>query len=204
MIYELVAGTLAAYFLGNAVTQFSIVLGVYLSAMGVGASASARLGGRLTARFVEVETAVALLGGSSAALLFFAFARATSVGYFRVVLYGDVFVIGTLVGIELPLLMRLLKEDLGFDESVVRGLTFDYVGSLFASVLFPLVLVPWLGLVRTAALSGIVNALVAWAGARLLLPGKGRWARQVGSLAVAATLATVIVYGRTIAQLTAD
>jgi spermidine synthase len=126
------------------------------------------------------------------------------VGYFRVVLYGDVFVIGTLVGIELPLLMRLLKEDLGFDESVVRGLTFDYVGSLFASVLFPLVLVPWLGLVRTAALSGIVNALVAWAGARLLLPGKGRWARQVGSLAVAATLATVIVYGRTIAQLTAD
>ena len=36
LIYELIAGTLASYLLGDSVTQFSTVIGVYLFAMGVG------------------------------------------------------------------------------------------------------------------------------------------------------------------------
>ena len=36
LIYELLAGTLASYVLGDSVTQFSLIIGVYLSALGAG------------------------------------------------------------------------------------------------------------------------------------------------------------------------
>ena len=70
-------------------------------------------------------------------------------------------VVGTLVGLEIPLLMRILKDRFQFRDLVAHVLTFDYLGALGASLLFPLVLVPKLGLVRSALLFGIVNAAVA-------------------------------------------
>jgi len=80
------------------------------------------------------------------------------------VLYGVVFAVGVLVGLELPLLMRILKDVLDFKELVSRVLTFDYVGALVASLLFPLFLVPKLGLVRTSLVFGLLNAGVGlWA-----------------------------------------
>ncbi len=36
LIYELIAGTLASYLLGDSVLQFSTVIGSYLFAMGIG------------------------------------------------------------------------------------------------------------------------------------------------------------------------
>ena len=100
LVYELLAGTLASYVLGDSVTQFSLIIGIYLFAMGVGAWLSRFLESNLAKRFVEVELAVALVGGASAPLLFLSFARLTG---FQLVLYSLVFVIGTLVGLEIPL-----------------------------------------------------------------------------------------------------
>jgi spermidine synthase len=202
MVYELVLATLASYILGNAVTQFSVTLGVYLSAMGAGTLVSAWVKGALAQGFVLVETAIALVGGSSAALLFLASAHSA---LFRPILYAEVFSIGALVGIELPLLLRLLKEELGADESVVQGMTYDYVGSLAASLVFPLVLMPLLGLVRTAALAGVVNAAIAWVGARLLLgeTKERRFLRGVPIVAFA-TLSLIVAYADVVARVTAD
>ena len=45
LIYELIAGTLASYLLGDSVLQFSTVIGTYLFAMGLGSAASRYLGG---------------------------------------------------------------------------------------------------------------------------------------------------------------
>jgi spermidine synthase len=158
LIYELLAGTLASYVLGDSVTQFSLIIGVYLTALGVGAWLSRYIGSGLARRFIEVELAVALLGGASAPLLFLSFGR---LSYFPVVLYGVVGGIGVLVGLELPLLMRIARDELEFKELVSRILTFDYVGALVASLLFPLFCVPRLGLVRTSLLFGMLNAAVA-------------------------------------------
>src|SRR5947209_18424280 len=94
LIYELLAGTLASYVLGNSVTQFSLIIGVYLSALGVGAWLSRFIDTGLARCFIEVELGVALLGGLSAPLLFLSSARLT---FFHVVLYGVVFAIGVLV-----------------------------------------------------------------------------------------------------------
>lgn len=167
LIYELLAGTLASYVLGDSVTQFSLVIGVYLFALGIGAWLSRWVKDREAQRFIEVELGVALVGGTSAPVLFLAFG---ALGWFHVVLYGLVFAIGVLVGLELPLLMRILKSHLDFRDLVSRVLAFDYVGALVASLLFPIVLVPRLGLVRTSLLFGFLNALVGLWGTYLLRP----------------------------------
>ncbi len=167
LVYELLAGTLASYVLGDSVTQFSLIIGVYLFALGIGAWLSGFIRERLARTFVEVELAVALLGGLSAPLLFLSFAY---LDWFRVVLFGAVFGIGVLVGLELPLLMRILKEHLDFSDLVSRVLAFDYVGALVAAMLFPIFLIPHLGLVRTSLVIGMLNGLVGLWGTWLLRP----------------------------------
>jgi spermidine synthase len=161
LIYELLAGTLSSYVLGDSVTQFSLIIGIYLFAMGVGSYLSGFVEKHIPEKFVDIELAVAILGGFSAPMLFFAFAK---LSYFALVLYGTVFLIGMLVGLEIPLLMRILKDELDFKDLVSRVLAFDYIGALVASLLFPLFLVPKLGLNRTSLLFGMLNAGVAiWA-----------------------------------------
>jgi spermidine synthase len=81
---------------------------------------------------------------------------------FRTLLYVLVFMIGLLVGMEVPLVMRALNaRQTEFNELVSRVLTFDYLGALAVSLLFPLVLAPYLGLVRTGFLFGMLNVGVA-------------------------------------------
>jgi len=167
LIYELLAGTLASYVLGDSVTQFSLIIGIYLSSMGVGAWLSGFLDKNLARTFIDIELAVAIVGGLSAPILFMSFAY---LDWFRIVLYGMVFLIGALVGLELPLLMRLLKENVEFKKLVARVLTFDYMGALIASLLFPIVFVPKLGLVRTSIFFGLFNACVALWGTSILKP----------------------------------
>jgi spermidine synthase len=167
LIYELQAATLSSFVLGDSVTQFSVVIGLYLSAMGLGAWLSRYIESGLARAFIEVELAVALVGGLSVPLLYLSYSRQ---GVFLPLLYGVVVGVGTLVGLELPLLMRIVKEHLEFKELVSRVLTFDYVGALFASILFPLVFVPQLGLIRTSVLVGMLNALVGLWGTWLLRP----------------------------------
>jgi spermidine synthase len=97
LVYELVAGTLASYVLGDSVTQFSTVIGAYLSALGLGSYLSRYVQRGLARRFVEIELAVALVGGASAPILFLSFAHLPQ--FFRPVLYGVVLLVGTLVGL---------------------------------------------------------------------------------------------------------
>ena len=58
LIYELIAGTLASYLLGDSVLQFSTVIGSYLFAMGVGSYLSRHITRGLVGRFVEIELMV--------------------------------------------------------------------------------------------------------------------------------------------------
>jgi spermidine synthase len=167
LIYELLAGTLSSYVLGDSVTQFSIIIGIYLFAMGVGSWLSRYIDKNIAERFVDVELGVAVVGGFSAPLLFLSFAH---LSYFSIVLYGVVFLIGVLVGLEIPLLMRILKDELDFKDLVSRVLAFDYIGALVASLLFPIFLVPKLGLNRTSLMFGMFNAAVGIWGTWLLLP----------------------------------
>ncbi len=158
LIYELIAGTLASYLLGDSITQFSTIIGCYLFAMGIGSWLSRYITKDLLGFFIKVEILVGFIGGFSAAMLFVLFEYVSS---FRLLLYFVVSVIGILVGIEIPILLRILKDRFEFKDLVSKVFTFDYIGALFASILFPLVLVPYLGLVKSSFLFGILNTCVA-------------------------------------------
>lgn len=159
LIYELVAGTLASYLLGDSVMQFSTIIGVYLFSMGIGSFLSKYFQTGLLQWFVKIELLVGLVGGLSSCILFLVFPLAAS---FRLILYAIVCLTGMFVGLEIPLLMRILKDRIEFKEMVSRVFTFDYIGALLASLIFPLVLVPHLGLMRTSLFFGILNIGVGW------------------------------------------
>ncbi len=170
LVYELAAGALASYLLGDSVLQFSTVIGCYLAAMGVGSWLSLFVERQLVAQFLRIELLVGLVGGLMPAALFVAHSLlpAASLGAFRALLYGLVGVIGALVGLEIPLVMRILKRHFrqrwALKELVAQVLAFDYLGALVVALAFPLLFVPQLGLVRTGLFFGLLNAGVAvWA-----------------------------------------
>lgn len=195
LVYELLCGTLASYLLGDAVLQFSLVLGTYLFAIGVGAWLSKGLEARAASRYVQAELLLALVGGLSVPLLLAAVAAHVPL---RPALHGVVFVVGALVGVELPLLVRILRGPPGeavvasgeavrsFGDIVARAFAYDYVGALAASLLFPLLLVPRLGLVRTSVIAGAVNALVALSATFVMRVERPGVVRLVGTLILAA------------------
>ena len=158
LVYELVAGALASYLLGDSVKQFSFIIGVYLFSMGVGSYFAKFLKNNLLEKFIEIEILVGLIGGVSSILLFLLFNTSQ---HFEWILYFLVFVTGALVGLEIPLLMNILKEKVEFKDLVSNVFAFDYIGALLASILFPLVLIPGLGIIRTSLFFGLINISTA-------------------------------------------
>ncbi|ULJ65474.1 polyamine aminopropyltransferase [Wielerella bovis] len=167
LAYELIMAALASYLLGDSIFQYSFIIGLYLFSMGIGAHLTRYISDEhALTRFIEIELLVGLLGGVSALFLFVAFGFALAP--FRTLLYALVFIVGTIVGMEIPLVMRVLNnQDADFKEIVSRVLTFDYLGALAVSLLFPLILAPKLGMARSALLFGLLNAAVAWLTARV-------------------------------------
>jgi spermidine synthase len=162
LVYELSAAALSSYLLGDSVLQFSTVIGTYLFAMGLGSWLSRYFDRQLPAHFLRIELLVASIGGTLPAVLFLA--NAYMPGAFRLLLYGLVLAVGMLVGLEIPLVMRILRRNILLKELVSQVLTFDYLGALAVSIAFPLLLVPQLGMIRTGLLFGLMNAAVAvWA-----------------------------------------
>ena len=167
LAYELIIAALASYLLGDSIFQFSSIIGLYLFSMGIGAHLTKYIKDEDTlSRFIEIELLVGIIGGISALALFVAFGF--SAAPFRTLLYAFVLIVGTIVGMEIPLVMRVLNEQKAdFKELVAKVLAFDYLGALAVSLLFPLILAPNLGMARSALLFGLLNAAVASLTARV-------------------------------------
>ena len=195
LAYELIMAALASYLLGDSILQFSSIIGLYLFAMGIGAHLTRYIKDEdALARFIEIELLVGIVGGLSALALFVAFGLAAAP--FRSLLYAFVLITGIIVGMEIPLVMRVLhREQAAFADLVARVLTFDYLGALAVSLLFPLVLAPRLGMARSALLFGLLNAAVALLTARIFRVQLPRYAAlRRRALLVLAALAAAFVY----------
>jgi spermidine synthase len=166
LVYELIAGAVSSYLLGDAVTQFSLVIGVFLSAMGIGSYFAQFVQKDLLFWFVKLELLIALIGGVSSILIFATSAFLNSI--FMVVFYSLCASIGALVGAEIPLLIRILKEEETVEQALSNVLALDYLGALAGSILFPFVVLPWIGVSRASIVFGLLNLMVAWLGAKLL------------------------------------
>lgn len=158
IIYELIIGAVSAYLWGDSVLYFSLTIGLYMSAMGLGAYFSKYVGSHLFDVFVASEVLIGLVGGCSALLLFWAY---TGTEYYEFVMVTVTVLIGMGVGFEIPVLIRMLDADESLRLNVAHVLSYDYVGGLIGALIFPLLLLPYLGLLRTALLLGLSNLLIA-------------------------------------------
>ena len=194
LVYELIIGTLTSYLLGDSITQFSFTIGLYLFAMGVGALISRRILGAELRWFIVVELLVGLFGGTSAAFLYMIFS--TSEVYYYTGMVAVTMAIGITVGLEIPLLTRIVANRADLGRALSSVLSIDYLGALVASLAFPLFLLPVLGVTQTAFVTGLLNIVVAAVSLRLFRQHiQPRTARQ---LWIAVGALSVLMFGGTI------
>jgi spermidine synthase len=119
--------------------------------------------GRAAITFIAVEALLGIIGGLSATALYVAFAFLDGSMW---VLAVSTALIGGLVGAEVPLLMTLLQQGRvrpDTDPAPDTGRTLadlnaaDYHGALIGGLSWPFVPLPQLGMIRGAAVTGIVN-----------------------------------------------
>ncbi len=157
IVYELGIGSLSSYLLGNSVYQFSVTIGLFMTAMGIGSYASKYVTRHLIETFVFVELAIGLSGGFSCPILFAAYSFNL---LYVPTMWGLIILIGTLIGLELPLLTRIFREYTTLRIALANALTLDYIGGLIGSLAFPLLLLPFVGIIETSMMMGLANIAV--------------------------------------------
>ena len=160
IVYELIIGAVSSYLLGNSIYQFSITVGFFMFAMGIGSYLSQFVRKNLIHYFVIIEIILAIVGGVCSISLFLIFPFSPYM--YRTVMMAFIITIGTLVGLEIPILTRIIAQSEGTRKSIAKVLSFDYIGALLGSVAFPLLLLPSLGLVRSSFAIGLINIFVAF------------------------------------------
>lgn len=157
LVYELIAGAVSSYLLGDSVTQFSLVIGVFMTSMGIGAWAS-RYVDAAEQGFTLSQILLGIVGGFSAPMLFLSYGYLDGL---QMILFAIVMVIGALSGLEIPLITRILQERNAMEHTLSSVLTADYAGALVAAVAFPFLVVPQLGLMSASLVFGLLNLVVA-------------------------------------------
>lgn len=190
LIYELLLATLSSYLLGSSVLQFSLSIGIFIGSMGAGSYASQFVRNNLLRAFVLIEVALAVVGGFSASALFAVYTFDGVVYYPALCLL--LLAVGSLTGIELPLLTRLINDYGGLRKTLAQALSFDYLGALIGSIAFPLVLLPMFGAVRTSFAVGLLNIAVAAYTVRVF---RNRFAVPRVPIALCAAGLTVLAMG---------
>ncbi len=157
--YELIIAAASSYLLGNSVYQFSLTIGFFMFAMGIGSFLSRLIVRDLVRSFIVIEIVISIAGGLCSLTLFIVYAYVTVL--YVPVMYFFIILIGVLVGLEAPLLTRILSHKEVLRKSISDVLSLDYIGALIGSVAFPLLLLPTVGLIRSSFVIGLINILTA-------------------------------------------
>lgn len=159
LCYELIIGAISSYISGDTVWQYSITIGLYMAAMGLGSYLSKYIKTYLYDWFIGIELAVGVIGGISALAIFLGNLYIVS---YQLIMYLLVISIGCLVGMEIPLLARIIELDTKDVRITLSSVfAFDYIGGLVGAVAFPLLLLPYLGYMASAFLCGLLNITAA-------------------------------------------
>lgn len=159
MVYELIISAVSSYLVGNSTLQYSVTIGLYMCALGVGSYLSKFIRKNLFNWFANVEIGIGIIGGLSSLSLFLANLYLES---YALVMYIEIILIGTFAGLEIPLLTRIIEEDRKDLRVTISSIfSFDYIGGLIGSIAFPILLLPHLGYFATSFLAGTCNLLAA-------------------------------------------
>ncbi|MFQ5598482.1 MAG: polyamine aminopropyltransferase [Nitrospiria bacterium] len=175
IVYELLISTASSYFLGDSVKQFSVTIGLYMAAMGIGSYLSRLIKRNLLSRFIAMEIVLGFLGGMSVPILYAVYAYTQLYTLFMVLV---ILAIGILIGLEIPLLTRIMEKYYTLKINISNVLSIDYLGALIATLLFPFILLPFLGTFKSSLFFGMINMgigfLNLWCFKEVLHIGKRR------------------------------
>lgn len=158
IVSEYMLSTTASYFLGDSVFQWTITVSLMLFSMGIGSNISKFFTKNLLSTFIKVEYLLSLIVSFSVLISYY-FAGFPEVR--MIAIYGLAIFIGILIGLEIPLVMRLNEEFEELKINIANVLEKDYYGSLAGGMFFAFVGLPIIGLQYTPFLLGLVNFAVA-------------------------------------------
>lgn len=188
IVAEYILSTLATYFIGDSATQWSLIVSVMLFSMGLGSRFSKYFNKNLLLKFIAIEFTLSILV-SFASL--FAYTAAGYTEYVGFIIYGLSILIGILIGLEIPLVIRLNEEFESLRINVASVMEKDYLGSLVGGLFFAFVGLPILGLTYTPFILGMVNFVVAILLFLVVKDGIKKQAQAIISVAAIAVLAMI-------------
>ena len=196
IVAEYILSTLATYFLGDSVLQWTMIMSIMMFSMGLGSRISRSLKTNLLEKFIFIEFALSFLVcfSSLAAYTISAWSSLTGVA-----IYGLSILIGLMIGMEIPLVIRLNTEFQVLRVNISSVLENDYYGSLAGGIFFAFVGLPYLGLTYTPIVLGLVNFSVAL-GLLIILWNKIELRIRIRIASVAAVLSVVLISAFFIAQ----
>ena len=158
IVAEYILSTLASYFLGDSIIQWTMILSTMLFSMGLGSRISKYIVKDLVRAIIIVEFTLSVLVSFSSVLVYSSVSMMTYIG---VLIYGLSILIGLLIGMEIPIAIRLNNafEDLRVNVSSI--IEKDYYGSLLGGVFFAFIGLPYFGLTYTPFILGLINFSVA-------------------------------------------
>lgn len=157
IIYELLIGSVSSYFLGDSIKQFSLVIGLTMTAMGIGTLISRLVNKNLIYWFILVEIVLAIVGGLCVPVLYYAYS--IEIIYYPV-MFVLILLIGGLIGLEIPLLTRIMEKYYNLKDNISNVLSLDYLGAFLATLAFPFLLLPFLGIFDSSIFTGFLNLIV--------------------------------------------
>ncbi len=132
-----------------------------MAAMGIGSFLSRLIPDEnLLHTFIFIEILLGLIGGLSVPLLYFSFAF---LDIFQLSVLALTSLIGLLIGMEIPFLSRLMSKHYSLKDNISNILSVDYFGALIATLLFPFLLLPFLGVFRSSLTFGLINMSIGFA-----------------------------------------
>ncbi len=161
LAYEYTFSKLASDLLGNTVQQWAIVIALMLFAMGMGAELQRHIRKeRIADRLIESQFLLALFGGFGPIALLAAFAFAPM--HFALVQYGFCALIGLLIGLEIPLIIRI-NESGSSDMrlNLARVLKMDYIGALVGALLWVFLLIKIFSITQIGFVLGLTTLATA-------------------------------------------
>jgi spermidine synthase len=165
--YELVLAQTVTVLYGSTVLNYTLIIGIYIFSLGMGAAIHARYGEGKGVRFFWFVELLLSLFGALAPFLILYFEVLTGYLAWDFVTPFTAFlalIVGVLSGMEIPLLLAIaLENNKGprTNEVMARNIIgLDFIGTFFAAGLVPLVCFPFLGIVRTAVLTASINGVI--------------------------------------------
>ena len=162
LLYELTLWTLSSYLIWDSVKQFSFTIWFFMSWMWVWAYISRFLEKNSVKNFLKIELVLSVVWASSVILLkLFYIYFANNDLSFQIIYFFITAFLWSLVWIEIPLIASIYKELKIKTTSVISDIfTFDYIWALFASLLFPLFLLPFFWLYNISIFIWFLNLLI--------------------------------------------